>query len=1024
MNGTMNDSPIYNRPGLPALAYRAGVYGSFLRRMLARLPHQEIRDGTGEGSRPLVDLTTRAADDPAIALLDAWAVAADVLTFYQERIANEGYLRTATERRSLLELARTIGYELNPGVAATAHLAFDVEDPPPAAPRGQALIPGTEPVTSALVSRNTRVQSVPGPGEQPRTYETGADFTAHVEWNALRPRLVRPQRLALFDPGGGALPELYLLGDRGGFPDGAGTALSAASVYVLDPSEPLDEGAASVEGVKVQTLYTQGTVNGLKAGEFLLLVGQRCQGEGDAATCASLSRAFPIQRLTVEPELNRTRIDLDFAPPPPPPPPKPQPKPLPAVIELLALPLTSFHVARTIKKRSWRERDLRAFMAIEDWRPDWLVRHVNWRAPAAPPPPPPQKTSVQAGAFSFAARAGFFGDNAPRWDSLPANQRFGEFATVKVDDTHTTSTWHDGAFKDSWDPNGWPIWSRYASGKPLYSADSGPADAYLDRTLPDITDHSWVVIENRQAGLRTPYWVDEVTENSLTGFALSARATGLRLADVDGTLLATAADRKPGTLTVRETTAHLQSFPLLLADLPITDAVPTGSKTQLQLSRMVLGLQVSQPVALTGERDDLPGVIAAEIAFIDEVLHEDGLTTLFFKQPLQYSYRRTTLQISANVVAATHGETVAETLGSGDGSRANQTFVLKKPPLTYVPAATASGAASTLTLRVEGVAWQEVASLYNLGPRDQGYTMEIDDNGYAHVTTGDGVHGARLPTGTENIRAYYRSGIGTAGLVGSGKLTLLQTRPLGIQGVTNPVASSGAADPESRDDARRNAPRTVLTLDRIVSLRDFEDFSRAFAGISKAQAEPLWQGERHLVFVSVAAASASGKAGNGTLALDTHVVTANSDLYDKLVTAMQAAADPVQPFKVISYEPLFFNIGLKVRVDPRYIVNDVLQAVTAALQDAFAFDDRDLGQSVTAAEAIKVVHGVTGVIAADLTALYLFSTDPNVLPPPTPADILPARRTQWADPRHPVTALPAQLLLVNPLGVTVEEMQP
>ena len=61
---------------------------------------------TAAGTRPLAALTTRAPDDPAIALLDAWATVADVLTFYQERIANEGFLRTATERRSVLELAR------------------------------------------------------------------------------------------------------------------------------------------------------------------------------------------------------------------------------------------------------------------------------------------------------------------------------------------------------------------------------------------------------------------------------------------------------------------------------------------------------------------------------------------------------------------------------------------------------------------------------------------------------------------------------------------------------------------------------------------------------------------------------------------------------------------------------------------------------------------------------------------------------------------------------------------------------
>ena len=47
-------------------------------------------------------LTTRDNSDPTIAVLDAFAVMGDVLTFYQERIANEGYLRTATERRSIL----------------------------------------------------------------------------------------------------------------------------------------------------------------------------------------------------------------------------------------------------------------------------------------------------------------------------------------------------------------------------------------------------------------------------------------------------------------------------------------------------------------------------------------------------------------------------------------------------------------------------------------------------------------------------------------------------------------------------------------------------------------------------------------------------------------------------------------------------------------------------------------------------------------------------------------------------------
>ena len=60
--------------------------------------------------------------------------------------------------------------------------------------------------------------------------------------------------------------------------------------------------------------------------------------------------------------------------------------------------------------------------------------------------------------------------------------------------------------------------------------------------------------------------------------------------------------------------------------------------------------------------------------------------------------------------------------------------------------------------------------------------------------------------------------------------------------------------------ARRNAPLTVLTLDRIVSLRDYEDFARAFGGIAKALATWTWDGQRQGIFVTVAGV---GRRGGG-----------------------------------------------------------------------------------------------------------------------------------------------------------------
>src|SRR6266851_1169732 len=189
-----------NRPGLSALVYRAGTYATFLESMLARISTIYLDvptpDGSGKVQRifPLnglvlnggkiervsAGLSTRELNDPSIALLDAWATVADVLTFYEERIANEGYLRTATERRSILELARLVGYRLRPGISSSVYLAFTVSDG-----------------FNGIIPSGTRAQSIPGTGEKPQPFETYVGLPARDVWNNLKPRLTRPQLITL-----------------------------------------------------------------------------------------------------------------------------------------------------------------------------------------------------------------------------------------------------------------------------------------------------------------------------------------------------------------------------------------------------------------------------------------------------------------------------------------------------------------------------------------------------------------------------------------------------------------------------------------------------------------------------------------------------------------------------------------------------------------------------------------------------------------------------------------------------------
>src|SRR4051794_30489552 len=171
-----------NRSGLSAVAYRIGDYPQFRASLHASLSSSKFA--------PLAQLRTRDDDDFTIGLIDAFACAADVITFYQERIANESYLRTATERISLQEMGRLIGYRLRPGVAAETWLAFalDTAPTPPAnlAPEPGNFITGVPP--SLTLDAGLKVQSVPGPSETPQTFETvEALADARPVWNAMRP---------------------------------------------------------------------------------------------------------------------------------------------------------------------------------------------------------------------------------------------------------------------------------------------------------------------------------------------------------------------------------------------------------------------------------------------------------------------------------------------------------------------------------------------------------------------------------------------------------------------------------------------------------------------------------------------------------------------------------------------------------------------------------------------------------------------------------------------------------------------
>lgn len=124
----------------------------------------------------------RETSDATVALIDAYAVALDVLSFYQERLINESFLGTAQERRSLVELANQIGYRPIPATAAEAYVHFKTDST------------GSGP-KSVIVPVGNKIQSIPGQNELPQTYETVEEIVAYPEYNEMPVRRFLPEQI-------------------------------------------------------------------------------------------------------------------------------------------------------------------------------------------------------------------------------------------------------------------------------------------------------------------------------------------------------------------------------------------------------------------------------------------------------------------------------------------------------------------------------------------------------------------------------------------------------------------------------------------------------------------------------------------------------------------------------------------------------------------------------------------------------------------------------------------------------------
>jgi len=957
---------IVNRPGLDALIYRVGTHASFLETMLARLSNLGIArkdldmplsefDDPDALIYPVRGLTTREASDAAIAFLDSWATVADVLIFYQERIANEGYLRTATERRSILELARLVGYMLRPGVAASVFLAYTLEKD-----NNVTILPGN------------RAQSIPGPGELPQSFETADPLEARFIWNTLQPRLTRPQFISLIP----------------GFP------LSSP------PSPPTGEE----DTINTDTLYFQGTATKLKSGDPLLFIFKDSLPDTSSFFGEPFYEFVFVRVATVTPQAKENRtlvtVDRNLSQSPV--------SSLPVSGEKLSYIdlVKNLTATPSVPPRNSQqlERQTGQIFNPQSGINSQILKNINpalgetldaalSNATVTTTPSIPLLDCAAA----LRVKAALFGQDVP---IQLFTRQFGLGAL-------TVSTQGRGDLA-SLLPYLLPLDAQYdiAPGSWVVieteSIVMGETTTLTTRTFRKVVKVQTITLSPLDAlealgsTVRVASTGRAAAATLPPALAALAIAKKITLLTLDKPWLENPPKNESELLLLlRGTTIYAQSECLTLAEEPFvnspaaqqsgaggstsgTDACVVQGDT-IELDQLYPDLQSGRWAIVSGERADVAGtsgVMVGELVLLAGVTQDVGTVTVniggvdttiplpgdklhtFLKlaKPLSFQYKCDTVTIYGNVVRATHGETRSEVLGSGDGSKALQRFTLSQSPLTYIAAPTAAGAESTVQVRVNDILWHEADSLVDLGPKDRSYTTETDDADKTTVIFGNGQYGERLPTGVENVKAVYRIGIGKPGNVQAGQISLLTTKPLGVKSVINPLRASGGADRESQNSARSNVPLALLALDRLVSVEDYEDFARTYAGIGKASAANISDGRRQLVHLSIAGA-------------DNIPIDVTSDLHLNLVQALQQLGDPNVPLQVAICEVMFIVISASVRLLPDYLWEAVESQIRAALLDTFSFERRNLGQPVFESEVFSAIQGVTGVDYVDLQIL-------------------------------------------------------
>lgn len=835
---------VNNRPGLSAIRYRIGSYNSFREEMIKQIGSYRLK---AKETPNLQGWTSRDSDDYGIALMEMWAYLADILTFYQERIANEAYLRTATLPESVRRLAAFLDYKPSPGVAASVLLAFTAEKD-----------------KSVQIPVKLKVQSVPGENEKPQKFETIETVNAEFRLNQIK-----------------VLPE-------------------------PQPTNPFSGSSAALDpGADAQT------VSQLAPGDKFVIFSE--DGYVEEKEIKSLLQAEEgLTRINWEPPMQPISLK------------NPRAFKFLRKLRLFGYNAPSCYLKSDIDKNG----------------------SIVWK-------------NVQSD-FSV------FQGSQLNLDSIYDDVKRGTEILVKV----------DGLYAFTWKEDNERLIDflkhRFCINWPT---KDGIKENGIDNIIEMKSDQKSLTLKLSDNNTEVTLWIDGVItakfiakiednkRNIYTNpnFAVLTEITNTHLSAVTlGPLSATvtAVDIKPpinDICDLRMAEIYILGPEIKFWKKTYPDEI-SGDNFYIDIKALDK-IEPQRTILLDDKSYEPQQAIITSSTNVD--LEGDGkqeYLKVHFSPSLARSLDTKSAKLWGNVARATHGETIdGEVLGNGDASMTFQSFTLSKDHVTFIPQeGSLHGAANSLKVYVDGIEWKEVMSFVGHGEKERLYKTEIDDNSKMIVQFGDGIRCARPASGSGNITATYRQGLGKCGNVGAGKLKTLLDKPLGLKSVENPGEASGGADPESKDSVKKNAPNTVRTFDRIISLKDFEDAAREFTGIAKARSSWSWDGEEQAVDLVVAC--------------DDNI-DLSPDVKPRLISYLNYRRDTNLKLNVRNRKKRYVVIEAAIKVDPSRIKEEVKSRVIESLKNHFSFDNMVLGLPVHLSEVYRVIQGVDGVNAALISKL-------------------------------------------------------